>query len=142
MTLQISDWLQIDFRLASDSFQTGSLKNCKNFRFQISSDWFRVTLQISDWNFRSQIDFRLLSDSFQTGCLKNRKNFRFQIGLDWFRLTLQISDRLYIGLGFISECSLKKKPRSKPPLPKPMITSLPPGPRPPLLPHLTPHLCS
>ena len=49
LVFQISDWLQIGFRLASDSFQTGSLKNCKNFRFQISSDWFRLVQIGSDW---------------------------------------------------------------------------------------------
>ena len=32
---------------------TGSQKNSKDFRLvQIGLDWFRLTLQISDWTFR------------------------------------------------------------------------------------------
>ena len=74
--VRFSDFrFQIGFRLLSDSFQTGILKNCKNFRFQIGvywfrlvqigSDWFRLTLHISDWTFIFQIGFKLDSDTFQ-----------------------------------------------------------------------------
>ena len=48
---------QISFRLLSDSFQTGSMKNRKNFRFQIGSDWFRL-VQIDFSDFR--LDFHIL----------------------------------------------------------------------------------
>ena len=37
---QISDWLQIGFRFISDC----SLKNRRNFRFQIGSDWLQNEL--------------------------------------------------------------------------------------------------
>ena len=76
--------IQIGFRLLSDSFQTGSLKNCKTSDFrlvQIDSSDFRLDFQITDW---LQIGFRIISDC----SLKNRKISVFilvQIGSDWLQ---------------------------------------------------------
>ena len=69
---------------------TGSLKICKNLRFQIGSDWFRLVQIGSDWfrwfqidssDFRLALDFFLIR--FRLLSEKNRKNFRFQIGSYW-----------------------------------------------------------
>ena len=67
-SLEFSFKLTLHISVLSDLFQIGSLKNCKNFRFHIGSDWFRLILQFSHWTFILrlvlycfQIHFRLLS---------------------------------------------------------------------------------
>ena len=55
------------------------MKNDKDLKFQIGSDWFRLTLQISDWSFRFQIGFRLDLDSYQTIVWKNLKTSDFRL---------------------------------------------------------------
>ena len=55
LVFQISDWLHIGFRLASDSFQTGSLIIVK------TSD-FRLVQIGSDLLFIFHIGFRFISD--------------------------------------------------------------------------------
>ena len=93
-------WLfrfQIGFRFLSDSFQTGSLKNRKNFRFQIGSDW-------SDLFFRFQIGFILASYWLHIG---------FILASYWLQIHFRIlvwknrktSDFRLVQIGFIMSLS-------------------------------------